>query len=46
MGGESVPKPSLESMFDDVYEHLPELLQDQKEQMLRDYKEHGIPGAH
>ena len=38
--------PPVESMFDDVYEHVPELLADQKEQMLRDYKEHGIPGAH
>jgi pyruvate dehydrogenase E1 component alpha subunit len=40
------PHPDVETMFDDVYEHLPDLLKDQKEQMLRDYKEHGIPGGH
>jgi TPP-dependent pyruvate/acetoin dehydrogenase alpha subunit len=40
------PHPDVETMFDDVYEHLPDLLKDQKEQMMRDYKEHGIPGAH
>jgi pyruvate dehydrogenase E1 component alpha subunit len=40
------PHPPVETMFDDVYEEVPELLQDQKEQMMRDYKEHGIPGAH
>jgi 2-oxoisovalerate dehydrogenase E1 component alpha subunit len=40
------PTPPVESMFDDVYEHMPDLLKDEREQMLRDYKEHGIPGAH
>lgn len=40
------PTPPVETMFDDVYEHMPELLKEQRDQMMRDYKEHGIPGAH
>jgi pyruvate dehydrogenase E1 component alpha subunit len=40
------PTPPVETMFDDVYEHVPDLLKDQRDQMMRDYKEHGIPGAH
>ncbi|MEA3190399.1 MAG: pyruvate dehydrogenase component alpha subunit [Thermoplasmata archaeon] len=40
------PLPPVETMFDDVYEHLPELLKDQREALLKDYKEHGMPGAH
>ena len=42
----NAPHPPVETLFDDVYETVPELLQDQKAQMLRDYREHGIPGAH
>lgn len=40
------PHPPVETMFDDVYEHVPEHVEAQREQMMRDYKEHGIPGAH
>src|SRR5687768_6834699 len=40
------PTPDVETMFDDVYEHVPELLKEQRETMMRDYKEHGVPGAH
>jgi 2-oxoisovalerate dehydrogenase E1 component alpha subunit len=40
------PMPEVGTMFDDVYEHVPELLLSQRDDMLRDYKEHGIPGAH
>jgi 2-oxoisovalerate dehydrogenase E1 component alpha subunit len=40
------PHAPVETMFDDVYEHVPDLLKDQREQMLRDFKEHGLPGAH
>ena len=40
------PLPPVETMFEDVYEHMPELLKDQQAQMMKDYKEHGLPGAH
>jgi pyruvate dehydrogenase E1 component alpha subunit len=40
------PHPPVESMFDDVYERVPPILQAQREAMMRDHKEHGIPGAH
>jgi 2-oxoisovalerate dehydrogenase E1 component alpha subunit len=38
--------PPVESMFDDVYEKPSELQKEQRDAMMRDYKEHGIPGAH
>ncbi|MHB8632664.1 MAG: thiamine pyrophosphate-dependent dehydrogenase E1 component subunit alpha [Thermoplasmatota archaeon] len=38
--------PPIESMFEGVYEHVPELLEEQRKRMVADYKEHGIPGAH
>jgi 2-oxoisovalerate dehydrogenase E1 component alpha subunit len=40
------PHPPVETMFDDVYEGVPEHLAAQRDQMMQDYKEHGIPGAH
>ncbi|HLF16689.1 MAG TPA: pyruvate dehydrogenase (acetyl-transferring) E1 component subunit alpha [Candidatus Thermoplasmatota archaeon] len=40
------PLPPVESMFDDVYASVPPLLEDQRDAMLKDHKEHGIPGAH
>jgi pyruvate dehydrogenase E1 component alpha subunit len=40
------PHPPVETMFDDVYEEVPELLKPQRDELLKDYKEHGIPGAH
>ncbi len=40
------PHPPVETMFDDVYEKVPEHLAAQRDEMMRDYKEHGIPGAH
>ncbi|MEA3202889.1 MAG: pyruvate dehydrogenase component alpha subunit [Thermoplasmata archaeon] len=40
------PMPEVATMFDDVYEHVPELLLSQRDDMLRDYKEHGVPGSH
>jgi pyruvate dehydrogenase E1 component alpha subunit len=41
-----VAHPPVESMFDDVYETVPDSLAKQRDEMVRDYKEHGIPGAH
>jgi pyruvate dehydrogenase E1 component alpha subunit len=38
--------PPVETMFDDVYETVPEHVAAQREAMMKDYKEHGIPGAH
>ncbi len=38
--------PPVDSMFDDVYESLPAILDDQREEMRADYEEHGIPGGH
>jgi pyruvate dehydrogenase E1 component alpha subunit len=38
--------PPVESMFEDVYGEMPDLLKDQLEQMKRDYEEHGMPGSH
>ena len=38
--------PPIDSMFDDVYEEVPDLLIDQREEMREDYNEHGIPGGH
>lgn len=38
--------PPVESLFDDVYEDVPPLLQAQRERLLADYEEHGVPGGH
>ncbi len=38
--------PDVATMFDDVYEKRPDILNDQRDAMLKDYNEHGIPGAH
>ncbi len=38
--------PPVESMFDDVYENVPDLLKDQRAAMKKDYDEHGVPGSH
>ena len=40
------PMPPPETMFEDVYEHVPEILKDQQAAMMKDFKEHGLPGAH
>lgn len=40
------PHPPVESLFDDVYEQPSKLLEAQREEMLRDHREHGIPGGH
>jgi TPP-dependent pyruvate/acetoin dehydrogenase alpha subunit len=40
------PHPAPETMFGDVYEHLPPILEEQKAAMLKDFNEHGVPGAH
>jgi len=42
----NAPHPPVESMFEDVYESIPPHLAQQRDEMLRDYKEHGIPGSH
>jgi pyruvate dehydrogenase E1 component alpha subunit len=41
---EAMPPP--ESMFGDVYEEMSEIQKEQLESMMRDFKEHGVPGAH
>lgn len=46
MAEKEPPTPRIESMFEDVYENMPELLEAQQKQMLKDYNEHGIPGSH
>lgn len=38
--------PDVATMMDDVYELPSELLKAQRDEMLRDYKEHGVPGSH
>ncbi len=38
--------PPVDSLFDDVYETLPDILVEQRERMRADYNEHGIPGGH
>jgi len=40
------PMPPPETMFDDVYEQMSEIQKSQLEAMMKDYKEHGVPGAH
>jgi len=40
------PHPPVDSIFDDVYETLPPILEAQREAMRADHKEHGIPGGH
>jgi pyruvate dehydrogenase E1 component alpha subunit len=40
------PHPPIDSMFDDVYEQMPELLRIQRDAMRKDHEEHGIPGGH
>ncbi len=40
------PMPPADSMFDDVYENVPPILEDQREAMRKDFDEHGVPGGH
>ncbi len=40
------PMPPPETMFEDVYENIPDILKDQQAAMMKDYREHGLPGAH
>ncbi|HUR61269.1 MAG TPA: thiamine pyrophosphate-dependent dehydrogenase E1 component subunit alpha [Candidatus Thermoplasmatota archaeon] len=42
----AAPMPEVGTMFDDVYENVPEQLLSQRDDMLRDHKEHGVPGSH
>jgi TPP-dependent pyruvate/acetoin dehydrogenase alpha subunit len=45
-GEKNATMPPVESMFDDVYENVPDLLKDQRAAMKKDYDEHGVPGSH
>ena len=42
----AAPTPQVESMFDDVWDKVPPILEEQRKDMKKDYDEHGIPGAH
>jgi pyruvate dehydrogenase E1 component alpha subunit len=42
----NAPMPPPETLFGDVYEEMSEIQKEQLDAMMRDYKEHGVPGAH